>query len=57
MFNTFSGWLFNVLLWGGVIGLVILSYHTFVAPILYDGFVALMAFLVVAVLSLFWPRL
>lgn len=57
MLNTFSSWLFNVLLWGGIIGFAILFYHTFVSPILYDGLVALIALAIVLVLSLFWPKL
>jgi hypothetical protein len=56
MLNTFSGWLFNVMLWGGIIAVAMLVYHTFVAPILHDGLVALVALAVIAVLSLFWPK-
>jgi hypothetical protein len=53
MLNTFSGWLFNVLLLGALAGL---CYHTFAAPILYDALVPLVALGVVAVVALFWPK-
>ena len=56
MLNTFSGWLFNVLLMGALVAVVGLCYHTFAAPILYDALVPLVALGVVAVVALFWPK-
>jgi hypothetical protein len=56
MLNTFSGWLFNVLLLGAIAAVVGLCYHTFAAPILYNGLVPLIALGVVAVIALFWPK-
>ena len=56
MLNTFSGWLFNVLLLGAIIAVAGLCYHTFAAPILYDGLVPLVALGVVAVIAVFWPK-
>jgi hypothetical protein len=57
MLNTFPGWLFNLLLWGGIVAIAGLLYHTFVSPILHESMVALVALAVIAVLSLFWPKL
>lgn len=54
--NTFSGWLFNVLLLGAIVAVAGLCYHTFAAPILYDGLVAMVALGVVVVIALFWPK-
>lgn len=56
MLNTFSGWLFNVLLWGSIVAVVALCYHTLAAPILGNGLLALIALAVVAVVSLVWPK-
>lgn len=56
MLNTFSGWLFNILLLGAIVAAAGLCYHTFASPILHDGFTALVALGVVAVISLFWPK-
>ncbi len=56
MLNTFSGWLFNILLLGAVVAVAGLCYHTFAAPILYNGLVPLTALGVVAVIALFWPK-
>jgi hypothetical protein len=56
MLNTFSGWLFNVLLLGAIVAVAGLCYHTFAAPILYNGMVSLVALGVVAVVALFWPK-
>ena len=56
MLNTFSGWLFNILLWGAIVTFAILCYHTFAAPILDNSMNALIALGVVAVISLFWPK-
>ncbi len=55
MLNTFSDWLFNVLLWGAVAALVGLSIEVFASPVL-NGLNALVALGVVLVLSLFWPK-
>ena len=56
MLNTFSGWLFNVLLLGAIAAVAGLCYHTFAAPILDNGLVAVVGLGVVAVLALFWPK-
>jgi hypothetical protein len=57
MLNTFSGWLFNVLLWGGIIGISLLGYHTFVGPVLYDPIIPVVALGAGALVALFWPKL
>jgi hypothetical protein len=54
--NTFSGWLFNVLLLGAIAAVAGLFYHTLAAPILYNGLVPLVALGVVVVVALFWPK-
>ena len=56
MLNTFSGWLFNVMLWGAIVATCELIYHTFAAPILDNGMIPLVALGVIAVISLFWPK-
>lgn len=56
MLNSFSSWLFNVLLWGAIVAVAALCYHTFGAPILDNGMAALIALGVVAVIALFWPK-
>jgi len=56
MLNTFSGWLFNVLVWGAIVAVAALCYHTFAAPILDNGMMALVALGAVALISLFWPK-
>jgi hypothetical protein len=56
MLNTFSGWLFNILLWGAIVAVAALFYHTFAAPVLDNGMNALIALGVIAVISLFWPK-
>ena len=53
--NPFSSWLFNLMLWGGIFALIGLSYQAFVQPII-TGLTALIALVVVVVLSLFWPK-
>lgn len=53
--NSFSSWLFNVMLWGGIFALVGLSYQVFVQPII-TGLSATIALVVILVLSLFWPK-
>jgi len=55
MLNTFSSWLFNVMLWGAIIALVALSYHVYVGPVL-TGLNALIGLAVILVISLFWPK-
>jgi len=55
MLNSFSSWLFNVMLWGAVIALVALSYHAFVGPVL-TGLNALIGLGVILVISLIWPK-
>jgi len=56
MLNSFSGWLFNVLLLSAIVTVVALGYHTFAAPIIDNGVAALAALGVVAIISLFWPK-
>jgi hypothetical protein len=57
MINNFSGWLFNLMLWGAVFALVGLLYATFAAPaFLHNPINALIALGVVAMLSLLWPK-
>jgi hypothetical protein len=53
--NTFSSWLFNVMLWGAVVWLLILSYHVYVGPVL-GSLTAVAAFVFIAVVSAFWPK-
>jgi hypothetical protein len=53
--NTASDWLFNVMLWGAVVTLLVLSFHVFVAPIL-GAMTALAGLVFVLVVSAFWPR-
>jgi hypothetical protein len=55
MLNTFSDWLFNVLVWGAVITLAGLTIEVFVSPII-NGVTALVALIVVLVAALFWPK-
>jgi hypothetical protein len=57
MLNTFSGWLFNVLLFGGIIGIALLGYHTFVGPVLYDPIIPIVALGAAVLIALFWPKL
>jgi hypothetical protein len=53
--NTASDWLFNVMLWGAIVALLVLSFHVFVAPIL-GTLVALIGLIFVLVVSAIWPR-
>lgn len=53
--NALSDWLFNVLFLGGIVALLLLSVHVFVAPIL-GAMTALIALILVVVVSLFWPQ-
>jgi hypothetical protein len=53
--NTASDWLFNVMLWGAVVTLLVLVFNAFVAPIL-GGLTALVALVLVLVVSALWPR-
>jgi hypothetical protein len=55
MQNSIADWLFNVMLLGGIVALVVLTVHVFVTPIL--GAVSLLAGLIlVLVVSVFWPQ-
>ena len=60
MVNTFSGWLFNVMLWGAIVALVVLMYETFLARGFLMSQVDLMkagiGLGVVALVSIFWPK-
>ncbi|HWE21572.1 MAG TPA: hypothetical protein VG758_31085 [Hyphomicrobiaceae bacterium] len=53
--NTASDWLFNVMLWGAIVTLLVLSFHVFVAPIL-GAPTAIAGLIFVLVVSAFWPR-
>jgi hypothetical protein len=57
MLNTFSGWLFNLLLLGGIVAIALLGYHTFVGPVLYDPIIPVVALGLAALVGLFWPKL
>jgi hypothetical protein len=58
--RSFSEWLFNVLVWGAVVSLLVLCYDAFASP----GFLAaaanpigaLIGAGVVVVLAVLWPR-
>jgi hypothetical protein len=56
MVTTFSGWLFNLILWGAIISGGLLVYERFVGPVLNqnNGLIALGACVVLAALR---PRL
>ncbi len=55
MQNAFPDWLFNVLLLGGIVGLLVLAFHVFATPIL-GAMTTLVALILVLVVSAFWPR-
>jgi hypothetical protein len=58
MVDSFSGWLFNVLLWGSIVTLILLLAETAWRGVLgseLDSLRALIGAAVVAVLAL-WPR-
>jgi hypothetical protein len=55
MQNAFADWLFNVLLLGGIIGILVLAFHVFAAPIL-GVLSTLIALVLVLVISAFWPK-
>jgi hypothetical protein len=55
MQNTFADWLFNVLLLGGIVGTLVLGFNALAAPIL-GGLTALIALVLVLVVSAFWPK-
>jgi hypothetical protein len=59
MVNTFSGWLFNLIIWGAVVTFVLLlseiTSHGFLASQL-DQIRALIGLGVVALLAALWPR-
>jgi hypothetical protein len=58
MVNTFSGWLFNVILWASIATLVLLVVETFSRGFLVgqvDEIRALIGVVIIAVLAL-WPR-
>ena len=57
MINNFSGWLFNMMLWGAIVSLAALLYATFSAPeFIHSPVNGLIGLAVVAVLSLLWPK-
>jgi hypothetical protein len=53
--NTASDWLFNLILWGAIVALLVLGVHVYVAPILGSA-VALIALAFIVVASAFWPK-
>jgi uncharacterized membrane protein YdcZ (DUF606 family) len=55
MQNAFADWLFNVLLLGGIVGILVLAANAFVAPIL-GGMTTLVALVLVLVVAAFWPK-
>jgi hypothetical protein len=58
MVDSFSGWLFNVLIWGSIVGLALLLAESAWGGVLagqVDATRALIGVVVVAVLAL-WPR-
>jgi hypothetical protein len=59
MINGVASWLFNVMLWGAIVTLVVLIYETMNRGFLADqinAVSALIGFGVVAVMSLLWPK-
>jgi hypothetical protein len=55
MQNAFPDWLFNVLLLGGIVGILVLGFHVLAAPIL-GAVTTLVALALVLVVSAFWPK-
>jgi uncharacterized membrane protein YdcZ (DUF606 family) len=55
MQNAFPDWLFNVLFLGGIVGIVVLGFNAFVAPVL-GMLTTLVALVLVLVISAFWPK-
>ena len=53
--NTASDWIFNIMLWGAIVALVVLTFHVFIAPILGPA-VALAGLIFVVVMSAYWPK-
>ena len=53
--NTASDWIFNLMIWGAIVGLVVLTLHVFVTPIL-SAAVTLVGLAIVVVASAFWPK-
>ena len=56
MLNTFSSWLFNLMLWGAIISLVALSFQVYTGNLILTGMNALIALGAIVVISLFWPK-
>jgi hypothetical protein len=55
MMNTASDWLFNLMLWGAIVTLLLLGFQVFVMPIL-SAAVAIIALIFVVVVSALWPQ-
>jgi hypothetical protein len=53
--NTASDWIFNLMLWGAIVALLVLTLHVFVTPILSTA-VTLIGLVVVVVGSALWPK-
>jgi hypothetical protein len=53
--NTAADWLFNLMLWGAIVALLVLGVHTLVTPIVGVA-VTLVASAAVVVLAALWPR-
>jgi|GEM_PF-2655713 len=57
MVTEFSTWLFNVMLWGGIISTLALLFDRLVSPgFVASGLTAAVGAAIVAVVALIWPR-
>jgi hypothetical protein len=55
MQNTFPDWLFNVMLLGGIVFILLLAADALVTPIL-GAITALIALVAVLAVAAFWPK-
>jgi hypothetical protein len=53
--NTASDWLFNVMLLGAIVALLVLTFEVFVGPIL-NGLTVLVGLVLVVVVAALWPQ-
>jgi hypothetical protein len=53
--NTAANWLFNLMLWGAIVTLLVLCVHVFVTPIL-GAVSSLLGLAVIVILSALWPK-
>ena len=57
MMNSLSDWLCNVLLWGAILTWAGLLYETFISQgLIGNAITSLVGLVMVAVLSLLWPK-